>query len=167
MRLIPYDAFVLDLPAVPEVLEARLAARTTPETWLSKFTGGSPLGSSAERFLFAGEVSQLGFRVRRIISYRNPFRPRLCGQFLPIVDGTRVEVSMCFPEKRGVLASMGLVWIFAIIGAIHVLLNGISAWPFVVMPSAMVLFYWVMIQGSFWFDAPTSRREITRILSGS
>jgi hypothetical protein len=167
MRLIPFDAFVLELPNAPEVLAARLAARTTPETWWSKFTGGSPLWSAPDGSVFAGEVSESGFRVRRIISYRSAFRPRLCSLFFPSANGTRVEVSMRFPETRGVLAWMGLVAFLSLLFSALGLLKGTRAWPFLLIPWAMVLIYWVMIQGSFWFDAPTSRREITRILSGS
>lgn len=74
---------------------------------------------------------------------------------------------MQFPETRGALAWMGLVSVFGILASIHAILKGTPDWPFVLIPWAMVLFYWIMIQGSFWLDVPTSRRELIRILSGS
>src|SRR5258708_2850766 len=134
MRLIPYSCFDILLADPAEVLAARLAARTTPETWWSRFTGGSPFWFSTDGFLFAGEVSKSGFRVRRIISYGNSFRPRLCGQFIPTADGTRVEVAMRFPETRGVLAFMGLTGVFGILAIIALLSSEIRQWPFVLIP---------------------------------
>jgi hypothetical protein len=165
MRLLPFKRFELNLPDPPAILAARLAACTAPDTWLSKFTGGSPLLSAPDGSLFAGEVSESGFRVRRIISYGNPYRPRLYGQILRTDEGTRVEVSMRFPETRGALAIMGLASVFGIIALVAVFSSGLRSWPFALIPWAMMLFYWIMIQGSFWLDAPASRRELTQILS--
>jgi hypothetical protein len=62
---------------------------------------------------------------------------------------------------------MGLVAIFGILFTALGLLTGMRDWPFLLIPWVMVLIYWLMIQGSFWLDAPTSRGELIRILSGS
>jgi hypothetical protein len=165
MRLLPYAVFTLDLNDAPEVLAARFAARTTPDTWWSKFTAGSTFGGLVGDFVFTGEVSETGFQLRRIISYGNPYRPRLCGLFLLNNEGTRIEVSMRFPETRGAYAILTLIFVFGIIGIVAVFSSGLRSWPFALIPWIGLLFYWALIQASFWLDAPTSRRELTRILS--
>jgi hypothetical protein len=74
---------------------------------------------------------------------------------------------MEFPETRGSLGWMAIVAIFFLLGLVTLLRGGKGDWSAVLIPFGMLLFYWLMIQGSFWMDAPTSRRLITQILSGS
>src|SRR5579864_5237054 len=44
--------------------------------------------------LFAGEVSSDGFKLRRIIRYRNVMRPVIEGVFEPSPSGSRIRISM-------------------------------------------------------------------------
>ena len=167
MRPLPHDSFELDLPDPPSVVASRLAACTGPRQWLPFLAWGVP---------FQGEVSESEFRVRRVtIWHHNAFRPELRGRFVPAGEGTRVDVTMALPRRDALALRIGTYFMIGV-GACLVLSmpwNVESLWQFLVSALFVVLWVlaalfvpWGMLMLSFWLDAPTSRRELTRILNG-
>jgi hypothetical protein len=168
MRLFPSISFDLMLPDPPAGVAARVTAWTKPDNWFLRFFWGSPI-SSSERFPFIGDVSDSGFRVRRNISYGNSFRPELCGQFIQTDGGTQVHVTMAIRRRdaRALTVAMAIIAAISLVGVIGMLLSRQWDWFWVLGFCGMLLFWWGLIQACFWIDAPTSRKLITRILSGT
>lgn len=83
-----------DMPSQPHVLNERLRSIVRDEpgmreylrrSWTSRIRGGP---------LFLGHVGDNSFAIRRDISYRNSFLPRIKGRVIPTQTGARVSVIM-------------------------------------------------------------------------
>jgi len=68
--------------------QAVIAEAALPRPWLLRAF------SSRQGFEFEGMVSPQGFRISRIISYRNSCIPILSGRFEPFSAGTRIVIEM-------------------------------------------------------------------------
>lgn len=77
-------------PLFREELVVKLATKVRPQPWI-KFTG---FGKPKHGKVFEGEVAKDGFRLQRIISYKNSFLPKLNGKFVEKVNGTEIIVTI-------------------------------------------------------------------------
>src|SRR6476661_6862487 len=84
MRLLPSYRFTVRTPAPIDVVRERLRADV------------ARYGATREggRTLFRGDVWDSGFRLTRVLGYRNGFVPLLVGRFESVPGGTRVTVSV-------------------------------------------------------------------------
>lgn len=157
MKLLPYDRFTLEANVLPGALQARLAAAVEPYKAIRwRIQDCRP---------YQGQVSDAGFKISRIIDYRNSFLPVIRGRFLPAATGTHVEITM---ELEPLVAVFLGVWLLFWYGATVpiFLLNG-PIQPMALMFWGMPLVVMVAFWWAFWYEANRSRRELTQILLGT
>ncbi|HYX72204.1 MAG TPA: hypothetical protein VE732_05495 [Nitrososphaera sp.] len=103
---------------------------------------------------FEGEVSETGFKISRIIRYRNSFLPIVQGQFTPSVKGMRIEVRM---RLHMAVLIFSILWL-SFFGAVAVAFISqiISTGKFeggMFIPFGMLLFYYLLVTISFGVEA--------------
>ncbi|HEY2105685.1 MAG TPA: hypothetical protein VGH29_07860 [Candidatus Binataceae bacterium] len=126
---------------------------------------------------FEGVVSITGFRIRRIISYRNWFLPGLMGKMLPRVQGgTRIEIEL---RMHWLAAIFMLLWagvpVLLLSGTLLHLDAGIGGSKTGQSPSphqlvaaiALVMFGYVLCAVSFNIEAQRARVRLLKMLDAS
>ena len=91
----PFYRFHLETVATPEVVAGRLRSlvRETPRATEFSFRSfWKPIDMSGPPFV--GSVDNCTFQLRRVISGRNSFLPRIRGHIIPTESGTSVKVIM-------------------------------------------------------------------------
>jgi hypothetical protein len=113
MNLLPSRKLIIHTQLTPQQCREKLQACTAtanPDSMLQ------PQAGSAK---FIGYVYGNGFKIRRIINYRNAFVPVITGQIKPLATGT--EIAITIKPIAIVTVFMGL-WLgilsFAFIGAL-------------------------------------------------
>ncbi|AFZ18948.1 WD40 repeat domain-containing protein [Allocoleopsis franciscana] len=159
MQLLPYDTFTIHtrkpLEDVIEQLDAQIEA-PKPIRW----------SFSRNHALYEGTINSSGFKINRIIHYRNSFIPNIQGRFEPSSDGTLIRVTLkLHPFVTAFLVFWYLVWYSATIplflfGALSGDVDVITALQFVGMPIVLLFVFWC----TFWYEANRSRRELAQII---
>lgn len=122
--------------------------------------------SSPNHKLYEGEVRGYEFNIRRIIRYRNTFRPVIIGRIVPEKDQTKVHIAMR-PSVYGI-AFGG----FVIVGLLAMILYYLNdAWnrtfvPGIIGAGILMIFIWLMASLSFRFESRRSRKFLAMILLG-
>jgi hypothetical protein len=157
MKLLPYDSFTIQtrdpLPLVRQRLKAQVEDRRIR------------FGFSRSHAPYEGTVSETGFKISRIIHYRNSFLPVIRGHFETQLDGTTaIQIQMgLHPLVMTFLGFWCLFWFGTIIpivlvGAIPVK----GALLFIGLPLiVLVVFWW-----AFWWEADRGRRDLIKIFGG-
>lgn len=155
--LIPYQKLVFDSPLSQEEAVRRLRREVAKPVsgwrWVEKRT---------EKF--EGTVSGEGFRISRIIRYRNSFLPVIQGRISPFGAGVRIEVTM---KLHGIVLVFALLWLgfvgFPVLGAVlQFLTTGRfeeAAW----FPCAMLVLFFLMTAIGFEIEAHKARKLLSRI----
>jgi len=153
--LLPYQKLLFNSPLSREELTRRLAREVSKSRW-----GFALFERRTE--LFEGTITSEGFKVSRIIRYRNSFLPVISGNFSPTANGVRVDVTLRL--HRAVLA-FSVVWFsFVVLGAAAVALELLrSRHPESFMPLAMLAFSYLLVTLSFGFEARKARRLLGEI----
>ena len=127
---------------------------------------GSVQEDEARRFSrdhapFQGEVYPGGFRISRIIHYRNSFLPMITGEFQPGAAGTKVVIRMGLHPFVTVFLC---VWfggvglgLFAVLSGIR---SGQTSPAMLLAPVGMLLFGWGLAFAGFWFEARKQKRML-------
>ena len=68
-------------------------------------------------------------------------------------------------DARALKLAIAIIILLALAGLFGMLSSRRWDWFYVLGVSGMLLFWWALIQFSFWIDAPMSRKLITRILA--
>jgi hypothetical protein len=157
--LIPFDRFVIHSPMSPT--DALQALRSVVEP--GKFLRFSTAGAKA----FQGTVDVSGFRITRIIGYRNSFLPVIVGTVTPAPGGSLVRIHMrmivfvmlfCCVWLTGVVSIGGnLIW--------RTSWAQVQAQPICLMPVGMMLFFLVLVNGGFWLEARKQKRMLTSLFT--
>jgi hypothetical protein len=157
VTLLPYRRYQADSAAAPTDVEEALRASVEPRRLLR-------FGASAHPF--EGEVTAGAFDLRRIISYRNSFLPRIRGTIAPIPDGSRVAVTMSLHPSVLVFmtAWLGFTGLAAVALLVAALRGAGSAYQ-ALGPAVMFLFGWGMTLGAFSFEARRAERVLAEIIS--
>jgi hypothetical protein len=153
VRWLPYHRFEISSPLKRGDALAAMAAHVEPVKW---FRFSWP--SSANDKRFEGEVTADGFNLRRVLGYRNAFRPVLQGQVITAGAVSRIVVTM-----RPLIFVMlfGAFWMSIV--ASMMLAGGPGLWIGLLMAVA----FYGMAMGGFWFEATKQEqtlREIFRAL---
>jgi hypothetical protein len=86
MNIYPKDSFEIDSSLTGGEIFALLDATVEPPKWFRwKATNNEK---------YHGEVSLAGFKIWRIIRYRNSFLPIIEGKITPTISGSRIAVTM-------------------------------------------------------------------------
>jgi YD repeat-containing protein len=144
----PVYGFHLDVPAPPEVVEARVRAVVgrAPTFWGS--LASSWRGPQQFGFPFVGTVGGRSFLIRRAIQYRNSFLPQIRGKIVATPTGSRTNVFM-FMHPFSLIFM--LVWFGFLISIESRLLNANIAQSYV--PIGLIVFGLVLSLGGFFFEA--------------
>ena len=159
MKLIPQETYTIYTSiSVPEIKE-QMMKYVEPKKMFRFFRGGSKY--------FEGDVSDSGFKLTRIISYRNSFLPIIKGSFEERASGLKVDVSMSMHPF--VIAFM-LFWFGGVgIGFITMLFSFIKSptnfHPASLIPAGMLLFGWVLVSVGFWPEARKAKEKLNEILN--
>ena len=161
----PYRRFVIDTLMPREAAVAAIEKIVEPrKLWRGIFSSGHRE--------FQGEVSSEGFKVSRIIHYRNSFLPMVIGHFERIPEGTRVAITMRMAWPS---ITFGWIWLVAngVIAAIFLEPSRASALfgdsnfgqalsrakgPLSYVPLGVIAFTYILCSGFFAFEARKARR---------
>lgn len=160
MKLLPYDKFEIQTSLTLEETVMALKAQVEPRKWLRALSGN--------KTAFEGEVSRAGFKIMRIIKYRNSFLPIIKGTFNQGQNGTIVKIRMGLHPLVIVFMSVwfgGVIFGLFAIGA-GLASNKISLSAPLLIPLGMLFFGWAMVAGGFWFEARKAKPQLLSILHG-
>lgn len=155
MKVLPYNTFTISTPDALSVVLQRLNAKVEPTKVFRFSTKHAP---------YQGSISEEGFKISRIIHYRNSFLPVIKGRFEVESHQTIIHIEMSVHPF--VMAFLGF-WFLLWYGAIApITLTGAMpkhiAPVFVGMPILMLVVFWL----AFWLEANRSRTELTQIIQG-
>lgn len=155
MKVLPYNTFTISTPDALSVVLQRLNAKVEPTKVFRFSTKHAP---------YQGSISEEGFKISRIIHYRNSFLPVIKGRFEVQSHQTIIHIEMSVHPF--VMAFLGF-WFLLWYGAIApITLTGAMpkyiAPVFVGMPILMLVVFWL----AFWLEANRSRTELTQIIQG-
>ena len=112
------------------------------------------MSSSSNQKPFQGEITQNGFKITRIIHYRNSFLPIITGKFLPGNPRLKVEIRM---GLHPFVTAFICIW-FGGVGLISIIflasmLSGTTTFSIdSLIPLGMLVFGWALVSGGFWFE---------------
>jgi WD40 repeat protein len=160
MKFLPNEKFTIStqepLSQVIEKLEAHIEA---PKTIRWRF--------SRNHAPYAGTISDSGFKIYRIIHYRNSFLPIIRGKFESSSEGTRIYVTMNLnPFVLAFLLFLFFPFLTLIPTFFVVLIfqQGFLSPEilFLGFPIFILFIFWC----AFWYEANRSREELIQIIEG-
>jgi hypothetical protein len=159
--LLPNKRLVFESPFSKEEIIRRLIVEVA-----SRRRRSGIFEQRAEKF--EGEVSETGFKISRIIRYRNSFRPIVEGQFFPLVKGVRIEVRM---RLSMTILIFSILWLsFVAAGAGAVIVQIISTGKYagsMFIPFGMLLFYCLLMTIGFGVEANKAVKLLSHIFEAT
>jgi hypothetical protein len=119
-------------------------------------------GFSRHHAPYEGTVSETGFKISRIIHYRNSFLPVIRGRFEPQVDGT-TAIHIHMGVHTFVIAFLGFwcsIWFGISIPL--ALIGNLIGLIFICIATAILVGFWL----AFWTEADRDRHALSKILLG-
>jgi len=153
MKFWPSDRFEIETTMSPEAIVTALNSKIEPKKLFRLSLDHAP---------FQGDISRDGFRITRIVHYRNSFLPVVTGKFLAGDSGTKVAIRL---GLHPVVTAFMCVW-FGIVGlAVVVALAGLPSGlaptsPVPLIPLGMLVLGWALVSGGFWFEAKKQKRML-------
>jgi hypothetical protein len=144
--------------SVEEVI-ASLDSQTEPKKWFR-------LGRA--HTMLQGTFSSDGFKITRIIHYRNSFLPIIRGTFGSGPSGTTIAIKM---GLHPLVAAFMCFWFggvgVGILAVLAALSRGQTEWnPMLLIPFGILLFGWALVSGGFWFEANKTKPVLLEMFSG-
>ena len=160
MKLLPYDKFEIKTSLTLEETITALKAQVEPRKWLRWF--------SRDHAIFEGDVSRDGFKIMRIIHYRNSFMPVIKGTFKQSQNGINGIIKIGLHPF--VIAFM-CIWFGGVIFGLFAIVAGLASNKIalsapLLIPLGMLFFGWAMVAGGFWFEAIKVKPQLLSILHG-
>lgn len=159
MKIWPANSFDIHTALSPEKVFEALEINVEPKKlfWINR-----------EHKYFQGTFSKEGFKLTRIIHYRNSFLPRISGSIAPEGAGSVVKIKMNLHPL--VIAFMAVWFGGVIIASVAVIIAFIThssrANPGMLVPLGMLIFGIALVSGGFWFEAPKQQEKLIAILQG-
>jgi hypothetical protein len=157
----PFRDFVIESPLAREVAVRELGKAVVPRRYFRMSKPEQP---------FEGEVRADGFRLFRIIRYRNSFLPLIVGRFENAPYGSHVRITM---RPIWLVVAVWIAWMgFAIFAAILGLFApprgaGDSRALALAVVAGLVSFGYLLASIAFGIEARKARVLLTGILTGS
>ncbi|NEU76973.1 hypothetical protein PI95_031870 [Hassallia byssoidea VB512170] len=155
MKILPYDTWIISTSdSLPIVLQ-RLNAKVEPPKVFRFSTRHAP---------YQGTISEEGFRINRIIHYRNSFLPVIRGRFEVQSHQTLIHVQMSIHPF--VMASLGfwyLVWFSTLVS---ITLTGSIPLHETTLHVGLPMLLLIIFLVAFWSEANRSRSELSQIIQG-
>jgi hypothetical protein len=156
VKLLPYDSFTIQTSDPVHIVRERLATQIEPQ---------KPMRWNFFNYLpYEGTLSETGFKIRRIIHYRNSFLPLIRGQFEPSPSGTIVRITL---RLHPAAIAFWIVWYLVLYSFFfHMWLTKAmpvaAAWHFLGFSIALLAVFWA----AFWAEAHRSRRDLVQMIQG-
>lgn len=155
MKFLPFENITYKTHLKEDELINRLSEHVESE---KRFRFGM-FGSGSSK-LYEGEISGLTFNLKRIISYRNSFLPRIHGVIEKEMDGSTIKVKMRLSTFVIVFLCfwfgvVGLACIALISEASHLEFN-----PAMLIPFGMLGFAYLMTIGGFKYESIKSKKHL-------
>jgi hypothetical protein len=147
VTLWPSDRVEIETTLAPEAIVAALSSRIEPRKRLRSSSAQAP---------FQGEIARDGFRITRLIHYRNAFLPVVTGRFRGGPDGTRVNIRL---SLRPAVAALLGIWCGGLALAMVAALGG-GQLPLVALPLGMLVTGWSLVSAGFWPEATKQRHML-------
>lgn len=122
--------------------------------------------SSGSTKSYEGQINGQTFSIKRIISYRNSFLPRINGVIERDFDGLTIKVKM----RLHIFVIVFLCIWFGLVGlaCIAFLTQTLSSSeinPAALIPFGMLLFAYLLTMGGFKFESNKSKKDLQRIFN--
>lgn len=158
MRLLPYDCYDVQTPYTVEEIVSLLQSEVEKRKWLRFSSEGCKA--------FEGEVSWEGFKISRIINYRNSFLPIIEGRFRQEDRGVTLEIQM---RPHALVSAFVCVWFLGVIVGMAAVIIGVIAKqvelsPFLLIPFGLFVFGLLLVYGGFWTEAKKSKALLQDVL---
>jgi hypothetical protein len=162
MKQLFYQSFTIQSLHSVEPLRDRLTQIVEPaqlfrSTWKFNSRNYAP---------YEGEVFETGFKISRIIDYRNSFLPTIRGHFEPTPHGTTIHITLSIhPAVTAFLIAWYGIWygatipIFLLNGFSHAQF-GYSSLIFLGSPIVVGIAFWL----SFRMEVNTDRQKLIDLL---
>lgn len=153
----PATSFEIQTPFAPEKVFDILQSNTESKRFMR--------GWGAYRY-FEGECTKEGFKISRVIQYRNSFLPVITGCIVPEGTGSLVKIKMRLPVFASVFMTFWLVIpVLASLISLPGLLAGLALTdPSALIPPSMVIFGIALTSGGFWFEASKQQDKLMEML---
>jgi WD40 repeat protein len=156
IKILPHYTFTIQTQAPFSIILSRLSKKVEPPK-IFRFNW------SRNHLPYEGTVSEEGFKISRVIHYRNSMLPIIQGRFERSANTTIIQIEMdMHPISISFLSIFYLIW-WGFGGAIALM----SGWN---VSTLLLLGFPILLLGIFfsvfWFEAEHSRPELTAILLG-
>jgi hypothetical protein len=111
---------------------------------------------------FEGEIAAAGFKLQRILGYRNGLRPVIEGRFEESPTGVRVVITM---RPAWLVTAVVLACVMVTLGLFAVPLGSDKINVLLILP--LLLIGYLLVSTSFGMEARWAREILSRVLSGS
>jgi WD40 repeat protein len=156
IKILPHYTFTIQTKAPFPIILGRLSEKIEPPKMFR-------FGRFQSHLPYEGTFSEEGFKVSRVIHYRNSMLPMIQGRFERSENTTIVQIDMdVHPISISFLSIFYLVWF--VFGGVIALMGGWngSTLLFLCFPILLLGIFF----GAFWLEAKHSRSELTAILLG-
>jgi len=158
MKLWAHDRFEIETAMTPGEIVTKLNSKIEP-TKLLRF--------SSPHAPFQGKISQNGFKITRIIHYRNSFLPVISGKFLSCFSGTKVEINM---GLHPIVIAFMCVWfggvgVACIAFPVSVFYGKTSMSPAMLIPFGMLAFGWALVSWGFWSEVKKQKPMLIKMFN--
>jgi WD40 repeat protein len=156
LNILPHYTFTIQTQAPFQIVFKRLSEKVEPPKMIR-------FGWFRCHLPYEGTVSEDGFKISRVIHYRNSMLPIIRGRFERSVKMTLVQIDMnIHPASISFLIFFCFIWYG--FGGIIALMSGWngSTLLFLNLPTLLLSIFFCI----FWLEAKKSRLELTSILLG-
>jgi hypothetical protein len=155
VKWIPHHQFEIQSPLSPQAALEALKAHVEPRAMFRV----SLWPSSKNDYRFHGDVSAEGFRISRIIGYRNSFLPEVIGHFRRSGARSAIGVEMKLHSTVILLLIAIMIPFLFMIGALLYEPEAVGLLSLTLLPA---LAYGMVLWG-FWFEAEKQERVLRDI----
>lgn len=160
MQLLPFGTFIIETSLEKEQVFAALAANVE--------TGeGRGVWKKSSRKEFGGFLTKNKFEIKRLITYKNSFKPVLWGTFTNGIQGTRITVKTRIDKFAMVFMSiwLGGIGIFSAIVIADAFTKSFD-W-YMLIPLFLFLFGYGTMMGGYLFEVAKAKNKLLRITGGT
>jgi hypothetical protein len=114
---------------------------------------------------YEGKINGRSFNLRRLIRYRNSFRPEIEGEISPDLNGTTINVKMRLHKAIIVFLCLwcGFV-IYAFFGFLQESRTDPKFAAFLLIPVGMLLFVYILTIAAFSHESSRSKSDLQKLL---
>lgn len=156
--LIPFDLFSIQASMSSSDAVQALRAVVEPKKFRLFDRGEKP---------FEGVVESGRFTIRRLIRYNNSFLPVVSGVIEPAPGGCTIRITMRLTTFAMVFCTIWLSGVVAgLIAITTAALEDKQFLPVALIPFGMLVFFLLLVNGSFRFEASKQKEMLTAVFNG-